>query len=67
MTEPSPSGRKPPPHVPLWRWILWIFMLAFADFLFYVLLTPLWLGIRAAAWLSDKRSRRRQAGGASPT
>jgi hypothetical protein len=24
--------------------------------LFYVLLTPIWLGIRAAGWLASKRS-----------
>jgi hypothetical protein len=24
---------------------------------FYVLLTPLWLGLRALAWLADRRSK----------
>jgi hypothetical protein len=32
--------------------------------LFYVALTPVWLGLRAAAWLSDWR-RRRTAGPAT--
>jgi len=27
-------------------------------FLFYVALTPVWLGLRAAAWLSDLRRQR---------
>jgi hypothetical protein len=27
-------------------------------FIFYVLLTPIWIGLRAAAWLSDFRRRR---------
>ena len=49
--------RKGP--VPLWRWSLWWFLLGWAVVLFYVLLTPLWLGIRAAAWLADLRSRTR--------
>jgi hypothetical protein len=28
--------------------------------LFYVVLTPIWLGLRAAAWLAELRSRLRQ-------
>jgi hypothetical protein len=28
-----------------------------AIFVFYVLLTPLWLGLRALAWLADRRAR----------
>jgi hypothetical protein len=28
---------------------------------FYVLLTPLWLGLRAAAWLAELRSRATRA------
>jgi hypothetical protein len=27
-------------------------------FVFYVALTPIWMGLRAAAWLSDLRRRR---------
>jgi len=46
--------------VPLRYWILWVAMLAFADFLFYVLLTPIWLGLRAVAWLAEFRARRRR-------
>ena len=48
---------KPP--VPLWRWGVWWTCLAAALLVFYVLLTPLWLGLRAAAWLAEFRARRR--------
>jgi hypothetical protein len=36
-------------------------LLVLADFVFYVLLTPLWLGLRALAWLAEWRSRRKRA------
>jgi hypothetical protein len=45
--------------VPARYWTLWFVLLAPALLLFYVLLTPVWVGLRAAAWVSDKR---RQAG-----
>jgi hypothetical protein len=45
--------------VPVRYWLLWFGLLAPALVLFYVLLTPIWLGLRAAAWLSDRRARRR--------
>lgn len=45
--------------VPLWRWIAWWTLLGIAIVVFYVVLTPLWLGIRAAAWAADVRARRR--------
>ena len=47
--------RKGP--VPLWRWSVWWMLLVPAALVFYVLLTPLWLGIRALAWLADRRAR----------
>jgi hypothetical protein len=50
---------KPP--VPRWRWALWSMILAAAVFTFYVLLTPIWLGLRVLAWLAEWRSRRRKA------
>jgi hypothetical protein len=40
---------------------VWIVILAAADLVFYVLLTPLWLGLRGAAWLAEWRARRRRA------
>jgi hypothetical protein len=50
---------KPKPPVPAWRWALWFLTLGVAIAVFYVLLTPVWLGLRALAWLADWRSRRR--------
>jgi hypothetical protein len=52
------SGRPPAkPPIPWYWWPLWMVVLAGALFVFYVLFTPVWLGIRLAAWLSDRRSR----------
>jgi hypothetical protein len=50
---------KPKPAVPLWRWGLWWLLLGTALLIFYVLLTPIWMGLRALAWLADFRARRR--------
>jgi hypothetical protein len=50
---------KPKPPVPLWRWALWWCFLAVALVVFYVLLTPIWLGLRGLAWLAEFRARRR--------
>jgi hypothetical protein len=45
--------------VPVRYWILWWTTLIVADVVFYVLLTPIWIGLRAAAWLAEFRARRR--------
>ncbi len=45
--------------VPLWRWGLWWSILGLAVIVFYVLLTPVWLGLRAAAWIAEWGARRR--------
>jgi len=34
--------------------------MALADFVFYVLLTPIWIGLRVVAWLAEFRARRRR-------
>ncbi len=52
---------RPKPPVPLWRWAFWSVCLLFGILVFYVLLTPIWLGLRAAAWIAEFRARRRQA------
>ncbi len=52
--------REKPP-IPLRYWVLWLSILVVADFVFYVLLTPIWIGLRAVAWLAEFRSRRRRA------
>ena len=46
--------------VPLRYWILWCTILIFAVILFYVVLTPIWMGLRAVAWLAEFRARRRR-------
>jgi hypothetical protein len=43
--------------VPLRYWVLWWSILGAAVVVFYVLLTPLWIGIRLAARIADWRTR----------
>jgi hypothetical protein len=50
---------RPKPPVPLWRWPVWYAALAVALVVFYGLFTPVWFGLRAAAWLAEFRARRR--------
>jgi hypothetical protein len=47
-------------RIPVWRWTLWYACLAMGMFIFYVLLTPLWLGLRWAAWAAEFKARRRK-------
>ena len=47
--------------VPVRYWVAWWSLLAAAVVVFYVLLTPIWLGLRAAAWAAELRSRARRA------
>jgi hypothetical protein len=54
VTATAPKG-----PVPLRYWVLWSLILGAAVTVFYVLLTPLWLGIRALAWVAEFRARRR--------
>jgi hypothetical protein len=51
---------RPKPPVPLWRWASWWVVLAVALVIFYVLLTPIWMGLRALAWIAEFRARRRR-------
>jgi hypothetical protein len=46
--------------VPLRYWMMWFFGLGVAVVLFYVVLTPVWIGLRVAAWVAEFRSRRRR-------
>jgi len=46
--------------VPLRFWALWAAAIAIAVITFYVILTPVWLGLRAVAWLAEFRARRRR-------
>jgi hypothetical protein len=61
VTEPARAtfAPAPKPPVPLWRWASWWAILAAALVVFYVLLVPVWMGLRAAAWLAELQARRR--------
>ncbi len=51
---PSPraaEARATP--IPLVYWSLWMASLAVALVLFYAILTPVWMAIRALAWASE--------------
>jgi hypothetical protein len=48
--------------VPVRYWIMWWGALAVAMAAFYVVLTPIWLGLRAAAWVAELRARARGSG-----
>lgn len=43
--------------VPVRYWVLWWSLLVVADVIFYVLLTPIWIGLRVVAWIADRRTR----------
>ena len=49
---------RPKPPVPLWRWLIWMALLALALVVFYVFFTPFWFGLRALAWAAEFRARR---------
>lgn len=49
---------------PIRYWVIWWGALGVAIVLFYVVLTPVWLGLRAAAWVAEIRSRIGARGGA---
>jgi hypothetical protein len=44
---------------PLRYWAMWMWALGIAMIAFYVVLTPIWIGLRAVAWLAELRSRQR--------
>ena len=52
---------KEKPPVPLRYGVLWWSILVVADVVFYVLLTPIWIGLRVVAWLAEFRARRRRS------
>jgi hypothetical protein len=41
--------------VPVRYWAMWWAALAVAVVVFYVVLTPIWIGIRVAGWLAARR------------
>jgi hypothetical protein len=53
-------------RIPIWRWILWQIALMLGMLIFYVGLTPVWIGLRGAAWVAEVKSRRRRARNGPP-
>ena len=53
------EGRSPTEKgwAPLRYWVMWWVLLGIAVVLFYVVLTPVWIGLRAVAWLAEFRAR----------
>jgi hypothetical protein len=47
------------PKIPFRYWALWWIVLLVADVVFYVVLTPIWIGLRTLAWIAEFRARRR--------
>jgi hypothetical protein len=58
----SDSRSAPKGRVPLWRWAIWWTCLGAAVVIFYVLASPIWMGLRAAAWIAEFRARRGRTG-----
>ncbi len=61
--RPPPGGRgelHEKGWVPFRRFAVWWVLLLTADLLFYVVLTPIWLGLRGAAWIAELSSRARR-------
>jgi hypothetical protein len=54
------TGTATKPQVSLARWAVWWVTLAGGILVFYVLLTPVWMGLRAAAWVAEFNARRRR-------
>jgi hypothetical protein len=48
-------------RIPIWRWVLWQVTLILGMLVFYVGLTPVWIGMRGVAWVAEIRSRWRRA------
>ena len=47
------SSAKPP--IPRYWWPFWMLLLAAGLFVFYVLFTPVWVGIRLIEWFAHRR------------
>jgi hypothetical protein len=41
--------------IPFYYWPFWMVLLAAGLFVFYVVFTPIWMGIRFISWLADRR------------
>jgi hypothetical protein len=41
-------------RIPWYYWPWWMILLGAALFIFYVLFTPFWMGIRFISWVADR-------------
>ncbi len=46
--------------VPIRYWAMWLPALGLGLLALYVLLTPIWIGLRALAWVAELRARARR-------
>ena len=46
---------RPKPPIAWYWWPVWMLLLAAGLFVFYVLLTPVWVGIRLIEWFAHRR------------
>ena len=53
-------------RIPIWRWVLWQVTLLLGMLVFYVGLTPIWIGMRCVAWVAALTSGRRRGGNDRP-
>lgn len=42
--------------IPWYYWPVWFAILVGGLFVFYVVLTPVWIGIRLVSWFAERRS-----------
>ena len=59
MNPAAQTARERP--ISLWRWALWWLAFLGGIVVFYVVLTPVWIGLRWLAWLAEFRARRRRS------
>jgi hypothetical protein len=53
---------KKQPEIKWYRWPFWFFLLGLGLFVFYVVLTPVWMGIRFVSWLAERRNLEQGSG-----
>jgi hypothetical protein len=51
---------QPRRAIPFYYWPFWMVVLAAGLFVFYVVLTPIWMGIRFVSWIAERRGMQRQ-------
>ena len=59
MNASARAAQERERRISIWRWLVWWIALVAGILVFYVVLTPIWIGLRAAAWLAEFGARRR--------